>query len=270
MNYEGERAMFEGYGRNKYAKSTGVIQWMLNNAWPSLIWHLFDYYLAPGGAYFGAKKGNERLHVAYGYDDQSVAVLNHGASAATGLSATATVYNLDGSVKYTHSQGLDVDADAVKSVFALPAITGLSSVYFVLLELRDGSGKVVSANAYWLSTKAETLDFAHSEWYYTPVSQFADYKALAQLAPAPVTAQATATASGVTVTLKNGAPGVAFFVRVRLLRGGAEALPVLWSDNYVTLPPGGQRTLSASVGGGGTGATVEVSGWNVPLVTLTP
>ena len=55
MAYEGERAMFEAFGRNKYV-STGVIQWMLNNAWPSVIWHLYDYYLRPGGGYFGAKK----------------------------------------------------------------------------------------------------------------------------------------------------------------------------------------------------------------------
>ena len=55
MNYEGIRAMFEAYSRNKYT-STGVIQWMLNNGWPSLIWHLYDYYLRPAGGYFGAKR----------------------------------------------------------------------------------------------------------------------------------------------------------------------------------------------------------------------
>ena len=58
MAYEGERAMFEAYARNKYA-STGVIQWMLNNAWPSTIWHLYDYYLVPAGGYFGTKKATE-------------------------------------------------------------------------------------------------------------------------------------------------------------------------------------------------------------------
>ena len=47
MEYDSERAMFEAYGRNKYA-STGVIQWMLNNAWPSMIWHLYDYHLDAG------------------------------------------------------------------------------------------------------------------------------------------------------------------------------------------------------------------------------
>ena len=40
MAYDGERAMFEAYARNKY-DSTGVIQWMINNAWPSMIWHLY-------------------------------------------------------------------------------------------------------------------------------------------------------------------------------------------------------------------------------------
>jgi len=53
--YDNERSMFEAYGRNKYV-STGVIQWMLNNAWPSLIWHLYDYYLVPGGGFFGTKR----------------------------------------------------------------------------------------------------------------------------------------------------------------------------------------------------------------------
>ena len=47
QNYEGIRAMFEAYSRNKYT-STGVIQWMLNNAWPSMIWHLYDYLPASG------------------------------------------------------------------------------------------------------------------------------------------------------------------------------------------------------------------------------
>ena len=75
MAYEGERAMFEAFGRNKYV-STGVIQWMLNNAWPSMIWHLYDYYLRPGGSYFGAKKGCEPLHIQYSYDDGSVVVVN--------------------------------------------------------------------------------------------------------------------------------------------------------------------------------------------------
>lgn len=42
---------------------------MLNSAWPSNMWHLFDYYLQTGGAFFGAKKANAQpLHLLYSYD----------------------------------------------------------------------------------------------------------------------------------------------------------------------------------------------------------
>jgi exo-1,4-beta-D-glucosaminidase len=60
MNYEAQRAMFEAYRARKY-RATGLIQWMLNDAWPSLIWHLYDYYLRPAGGYFGTKRACEPL-----------------------------------------------------------------------------------------------------------------------------------------------------------------------------------------------------------------
>ena len=84
MTYDGQRAMFEAYGRNKYL-STGVIQWMLNNSWPSLIWHLYDYYLVPAGGYFGTKKALEPIHVQYDYDKHSVSVVNSTQADVNGL-----------------------------------------------------------------------------------------------------------------------------------------------------------------------------------------
>jgi len=49
---------------------------MLNNAWPGLIWHLYDFYLRPGGSFSARKKAGEPLHVQYAYDDGSVVVVN--------------------------------------------------------------------------------------------------------------------------------------------------------------------------------------------------
>ena len=92
MAYDSERAMFEAYSRNKYS-STGVIQWMLNNAWPSLIWHLWDYYLQPAGGYYGVKKACEPLHVMYSYDDRSVAVVNSMYQPGLNLSVTAKLFD---------------------------------------------------------------------------------------------------------------------------------------------------------------------------------
>src|SRR5580658_2299894 len=87
QTYEGVRAMYEAYSRNKY-QSTGVIQWMLNNAWPSMIWHLYDYYLRPAGGYFGAKRAMEALHPVYGYDDHSIWVVSSQYEDVNGLKPT--------------------------------------------------------------------------------------------------------------------------------------------------------------------------------------
>src|SRR5207253_7247266 len=116
MTYDGERAMFEAYARNKY-NSTGVIQWMLNNAWPSMIWHLYDYYLRPGGGYYGTKKACEPLHVQYSYDDRSVVVVNDTPAEVKGLKVTATVLGLDLAQRFTREASIDISADGVGRVF---------------------------------------------------------------------------------------------------------------------------------------------------------
>ena len=76
QNYEAHRAMMEAYGLNKYNTATGVVQWMLSNPWPGLIWHTYDYYLYPAGTYFGMKKSMEPLHVMYSYQSNEVDIIN--------------------------------------------------------------------------------------------------------------------------------------------------------------------------------------------------
>ena len=87
--------MFEAYGRNK-SKSTGVIKWMLNNAWPSTAWHLYDYYLEAGSGYYGTKKSLEPLHVQYSYDDHSVVVVNSTLNKSKKLTVNAAVFDITG------------------------------------------------------------------------------------------------------------------------------------------------------------------------------
>jgi len=256
MAYEGHRAMFEAYGRNKYT-STGVIQWMLNNAWPGLIWHLYDWYLRPGGSYFGAKKANEPLHVQYSYDDRGIVVVNSFYRAYTGLRVTARVYTTAMQEKFTKSTTTDIAEDAAKRVFEIPEIAGLTSTYFVSLTLEDVTGKTISRNLYWLSTKPETLDWDKSNWYYTPTKTFADYTALNKL-PA---AQLQLTAKGESITVTNPSRSLAFAVHLKITRNGEEVLPVLWEDNYFPLLPGETRTVTARFSGRGP-AIVEASAWN--------
>ena len=269
--YEGIRAMYEAYSRNKYT-SGGVIQWMLNNAWPSMIWHLYDFYLRPGGGYFGAKSALQSLDPVYGYDDNSVYVVNSRYERATGLHVSTKVLNLDMTEKFSNESTVDVPEDGVVKVVSLPEVSGLSPTYFVALRISDANGKMLGSNFYWLSSKPETIDWAKSNWYTTPTASYADFTALSQLPKVKLTVGDRTERQGENeithVILENPTKNLAFFVRLKVDKGkgGVEILPVLWQDNYVSLLPGEKREITATYRATELGASkpyVEISGWNV-------
>ena len=277
VTYDGQRAMFEAYGRNKYT-STGVIQWMLNNAWPSLIWHLYDYYLVPAGGYYGTKKACEPVHVQYSYDNNSVAVLNSTYEPMKGVKVTAKIYNLDASEKGTKEASLDLAADSSTTAFELPKVDGLSNTYFVRLQLQDHAGKLVSDNFYWLSTKADVLDWKNKQdTVYTPQAEFGDLTGLATLPEVKLdvtsSSKADAAKNTTRVTVKNLDNSIAFMVHLRATRnkGGTDITPILWEDNYFSLLPGEQREVTATYPAsalGGDSAVLEVEGFNIAKQTL--
>jgi exo-1,4-beta-D-glucosaminidase len=285
MAYEGHRAMFEAYGRNKYT-ATGVIQWMLNNAWPSMIWHLYDYYLRPGGSYFGAKKGCEPLHIQYSYDDQSIAVVNSFYQPFENLKATAKVYNLDMTEKFSRDATLDVPPDSVNRVLVIPELQGLTTSYFLRLTLQDSAGGLISSNFYWLSTKQDVLDWDRSTWYHTPTKSFSDLTGLKSLPLVDLKAASSSEVRGTEgitrVTVENPTPNLAFFVHLKVrkarapeeeegVQGEEEVLPVLWQDNYFPLMPGEKQEITATYRAkdlGKAAPVVEVDGWNVLRKTL--
>jgi exo-1,4-beta-D-glucosaminidase len=252
QNYEAHRAMMEAYGLNKYNTATGVVQWMLSNPWPSLIWHTYDYYLYPAGTYFGMKKSMEPLHVMYSYKNNQVALINSYLQSFSDLTVKASVYNLDGSLKYTHTINTAIDADAAKTCFALPEIAGLSGTYFLRLQLSNANGEVRDINWYWLTTKGDELNWKKSNWYTTPQSAYADYSGLQTMPKTSLkmSYKSTTAADSThhTVTLTNTGKAVAFFVHLRALKGktGDDILPVIFSDNYISLAPGESRVIKCS------------------------
>ena len=150
--------------------------------------------------------------------------------------------------------------------------SGLSRTYFIELELAAANGDAISRNVYWLSTQADELDWAHSNWYLTPLKKYADLTALQSMPRATSEAHATLRRDGddnvVTVTLSVPASSKTLallqHVSIRKAAHGDLALPILWSDNDVTLWPGESVTLTARYAAQGSATpVVEVSGWNV-------
>jgi exo-1,4-beta-D-glucosaminidase len=271
ISYDGERAMFEAYARNKYS-STGVIQWLMNNAWPSVIWHLYDYYLVPTGGYFGTKKACEPVHLQYSYDDNSVVVVNSTDKPLSDIRVSAAIYNLDASEKTAREVTLNLLPDSNVKAFALPPVVGLTRTYFLRLKLQDAGGKLVSDNFYWLSTKPDTMAWEKSDWAYTPQEDFGDLAGLETLPQVDIETKATARISAgratMLVRVKNPSRSVAFMVHLRLTRGkgGEEAVPILWEDNYFSVLPGEERAVTAAYDVSilrGANPALEVDGFNV-------
>ena len=279
-NYDNVRAQFEAFNAHMDAAkpSTGVVYWMLNNAWPSLHWHLYDYFLNPAGAYFGAKMANQPVHIQYSYDTRAIMLVNHTLTAEHGLRASIRVHNLDGSMPYERRlQDIELAGNSARQLATLPELTGLSRVYFIELDLDATNGQSISRNVYWLSTQTDELDWGHSNWYLTPLTRYADLTPLQSLPAATSNVRVTLRHEGaesvatVTLTVPPFSKAMALFqhVSIKQSAGGEPVVPILWSDNDVTLWPGESLTLSAHFATAGAATpVVEVSGWNVPTRSI--
>ena len=264
--YEGKRAMFEAYARNKYT-STGVIQWMMNNAWPGVYWNLYDYFLRTGGSYYGTKKACEPLHIQYSYDDRSIAVVSSYLEEIKGLKASVSVLNFDLSEKYKEEATFDIGPDGVKKVLTIPDLEDLSVTYFVRLELRDSRGNLRSTNFYWLSTTKEVFDWGKSYFWATPMTSFPDFTALQTLPEVKLDVSSKIENNLARITISNPTGDLALGINVRLTsgEGGKEIIPVLYEDNYFTLLPGESREISATYIGKNLSdedPVVRIDGWN--------
>jgi exo-1,4-beta-D-glucosaminidase len=141
---------------NKY-KSSGVIYWMYNSAWPKFYWQLYDYFLMPNGAFYGAKKACEPLHVQYNYKENAVQLVNCFYQDFKGLKASAKVFDFNSKEIFAKEVTIAMKADESKILFNLDLPKELTGIYFLKLILQDGKGKEISSNFYWLSAKETTM-----------------------------------------------------------------------------------------------------------------
>ncbi|MFG1932799.1 glycoside hydrolase [Mycobacterium sp. NPDC048908] len=277
-HYESTRAQFEAFAAGGWANHKMTIYWMLNNHWPSFFGHIFDYYLRPGGAYYGAKKGLRPLSVVFDsyatgvHDHANITVVNQTPREQTNLTVRVRTYDLQGRLRDDRSAGnINVVSGGVAPALALPRLARDSSVVFVRAQLLDKTGKVVSENVYWQSQKLDDVgdpvnDFA----FELKQTSWADMTGLNSMPKAPleVTASRSADAGDnrVNIRLHNPSQRVAFFERAELVAAPEddEILPVEYSDNYVTVFPGETVELQGQAWTGVTPNWVRVTGYNTP------
>ena len=256
LDYDGTRAMFEGF-RVASPRSTGVIQWMLNSAWPSLYWQLYDWYLVPTASYWSVKKACAPQQLVYNYVDKCIYAVNDELEDCS-LIASYELYGIDGKKLASGSRPVEMHAGAPLKLDEVPVVEGNS---FLFLTLNDKDGREVQTNSYLLSSVEDITDWDNYNWIRTPLAQSADYKSLEHMKRADVSCEVKNTHSGLEVKLTNNSEAVAFFLRLSAKdMQGNMITPAYWSDNFISLKPGETRTVTCRVRGE---AQIEIEGWNL-------
>jgi len=278
-HYESTRAQFESFAALGWAGHKMTIYWMLNNHWPSFFGNLFDYYLRPGGAYYGAKQGLRPLSAvfdSYATGDRSranVTLVNQTPGEAKDVRVRVRVYDLQGRLRDDQtSAALTVGSGDTARALTLPREARDSRVFFVRCEVLDASGKVVDENVYWQSQRNDDVGDPDGDFAFElHQDSWADMTPLNYLTKVPLAVTASRSEGGVVISLRNPTKQVAFFERAEVTstRDGDEVLPITYDDNYVTVFPGETVDVRATVPSGSASADwVRVTGYNTAPVVV--
>jgi exo-1,4-beta-D-glucosaminidase len=252
MNAMGYQGIFEAAG-HKLNDVGGVMLWKLNAAFPSVVWQVYDWFLMPNAGYYFMQNAIEPVHIQLNLVNNMVTVLNRTYKPVEGLIASAEILDLNSKSVFKTQQTLDLKATDVRETISLSdAISREQGVLFVVLNLKNSAGKVISRNIYWLSGNQ-------------------DYKALDEMPEARVTISVSKTLKTGsdyrwTLMASNHSDKLAFFLRPQLMSGGEEVLPSFWSGSYFSLAPGESRELTVMcpvTALNGNKASIKISGWNV-------
>ncbi len=276
--YEAMRGMFEAFAVRRPA-ATGVIQWMLNSAWPSMFWQLWDSYLLPNGAFYGARKACRPIQLAWDYGRREVYAINMTMGRHEGLKAKARVFDINSRELETVETVVNLGPNESRLAMCLPEPGGLTATWFLALSLGDAADLELSSNFYWLSTRDDVMDYSpvRFEHLYTPQAAFADFRSLSDLPRAKVSAGASIALEGGdwagTIVLENNGDVIAFFMELRVVgdADGLSFLPVFLDDNYLSLLPGERRSIAVRFPAGPSGKgkpVVELAGVNVEKLHL--
>jgi beta-galactosidase/beta-glucuronidase len=258
LNAVGYQGIFEAAG-HKLNDIGGVMLWKINSAFPSVVWQVYDWFLQPNAGYYFMQNACEPVHIQLNISDLKVQAINRTHQPVAGLIAQTDIFSLDSRSLFHQEKNINLLATDIKETASLTKVLAASKgVNFVVLNLKTSDGKIISHNAYWLSSDG-------------------DFKSLNGIPRTSVQIKVIKEEKGKTETswtiqFTNTTDKLAFFIRPQLMIGGEEVLPSYWSGNYFTLSPSESTTVTVSSPVqkiSGEVPVLKVSGWNVEEQKLT-
>lgn len=228
LNYESAKAMFECLQSNQ---GSGVLLWMSQAAWPSMICQLYDHYFEYTASYFAVKKACRPVHVLFDPRNNDIRLANNTTKKLTGAVVKAVLYNLNGEKVSEQTAKISVDATSAKSCFVLNK-KPTNEVHFLKLEAIVDNKQVID-NFYWLSDTDEQclalniIPKVNLEIKQKVVVEKNEVKVI--------------------VFLQNNTSNISLLNKLKIKTANGESvLPVFFSDNYVSLVPGESKTITLS------------------------
>ncbi|MEN8186200.1 MAG: sugar-binding domain-containing protein [Bacteroidota bacterium] len=279
-NYELMRPMFEAFVAHK-PKSTGLIQWMLNSAWPEMYWQLYDTYLQPNGSFYGVRKACNPIHAIYRYGFDDIYIANEDLEDADDITVKIRVFDINSKEIFADEWKGNVKTNISKSICKIPEIKKLTDVWFLDLRVYNDNDQEMDNNFYWLSKKEDLLDYEAAkdmDWpFHTPSKSYADFTSLEKLSKVKLNYiydYSEGDKNGnITLTIENPSDTIAFFIFFDLVDSETNnpILPIFWDDNYITLLPDEERVFKANYNlsdAKGDRPILKIKAWNVDAITL--
>ena len=256
LNMEACKSLMESW---QSQRGSGVLVWMSQPSWPSMICQTYDWYFEPTAAFFAFRTACEQVHVLWRPDTEAVQVVNNTARSHEGMSAYVKIVDIDGKLQHQARYPVVLHPDDMVEVTRLD-FSGIDSpVCFIDLELTDAAGNVVSRNFYWRGRV------------------YMDYNAMNSMKEAvPSVTVGKKVSDGrivldCTVSNETDSPMVNLRLLVLDARTGERVLPVDYEDNYVSLIPGRERKIKVSFDSSSCKSgryELYIEGWNVPRTKI--
>jgi hypothetical protein len=207
----------------------------------------------PNAGYYFMQNACEPVHLQLNLNNLMVTAINRTYKPVSGMTAQADIFDIYSKSIFHEEKKLDLSETAVKETTSLTSVLSASAgIKFVVLNLKDNNGKVISHNVYWLSNDKN----------YTSLNDMQKTSVEAKV----VNAEKGASEDSWTIQISNNTDKIAFFVRPQLMIDKEEVLPSYWSASYFTLAPSESTTITVScpvVKLEGRKPVIQISGWNV-------
>ena len=255
LDYAGHRAIFEGFAAHLWQPNSGRMIWMTQPAWPSMEWNFLSSDYDTQSSFYGTKKACEPVHAQLDLTDGAVDLINLGEERS--YKVRVLVVNLDGKTLIDRTNQVLASADA-RTPVAKPDLDKLADGHTVLVELSvsDEAGAPVSDNFYWWAKDEASL----RELNGLSQTKLATSAAIA----------ATGSERKATIKLANTGSIPALMIKLTLKDAatGQRILPAFYSENYISLLAGEERTITIAFPTGESKPAIGLRGWNLDTETI--